>query len=107
MVARRSMPHDLIPLGDEAHGEGRLEEARLFFSLSVRAAREGVDRGALTTSLIGLGKVERDLKNNRAAIQCYREAVELCSRGPQRLAFADTLRHFADLLREDKAIAEA
>jgi len=61
----------------------------------------------LANSLIGLGQIERDLKNTGAALQHYTEAVDI-SRGPATpLRLAHTVRHLADIFREDGSIESA
>ena len=54
-----------------------------------------------------MGQIERDLDNNNAALQHYREAVGILKGRPNRLRFAQTIRHLADILREGGSAAEA
>lgn len=95
---------DLIRLGYQARREGRLAEARELFSESVRTCRENDDWDALASSIVGLGQIERDLRDTEAAIQHYREAVEIYRRGPDRLRLAHTIRHLADIYRGHGAL---
>ena len=103
------MPHtpaELMHAGYEARKEGRLKEARADFSESMRLSREGHDQSHLIRALVGLGQIERDLKNNAAALQHYREAADLCEER-HGVHFAHIIRHLADLLREERRLGEA
>jgi tetratricopeptide (TPR) repeat protein len=102
-------PNELITLGYQARREGRLEDARRFFAEAVelcRAARAG-DASLLASALMGLGQIERDLKNRDAALEHYREAVKLYRSGVDPLRFAHTIRHLGDVPREDGVMDEA
>jgi len=61
----------------------------------------------LAGSLVGLGQIERDLNNTKAAIQHYGEAVVIYRGGANPLRLAHTIRHLADILREDGALESA
>ncbi len=100
-------PNNLITLGYEARRNGRLQQAKDFFSESLGLSRSGNDRSGLASSLTGLGQIERDLKNHRAAIQHYREAVGILRDEPDQLRLAHTIRHLADLLRESGSLVNA
>ncbi|HKV78897.1 MAG TPA: tetratricopeptide repeat protein [Candidatus Sulfotelmatobacter sp.] len=90
-----------------ARQERRTERASQTFSEAVRLSRKAADPSLLASSLIGLGQTERDLNNNHAALQHYREAVDLLRTEPNRLRLAHTIRHLADILREDGSSKEA
>jgi tetratricopeptide (TPR) repeat protein len=97
---------ELIASGYEARKERRPEQAKEIFSKAVRLSRNAADPLLVASALTGLGQIERDLDNNNAALQHYREAVGILKGGPNRLRFADTIRHFAEL-REGGSAAEA
>lgn len=107
MVDSQQKSNELITLGYQARKEGRLKEAQEIFTESVRLSRNDGNRTSLAASLTGLGQAERDMKNNGVALQCYREAVEVLRSGTDRLRFAHTVRHLADILRHEKAYKEA
>ncbi|HTS34656.1 MAG TPA: tetratricopeptide repeat protein [Candidatus Solibacter sp.] len=107
MASLQNTPETLIPLGYQARRESRLDEARQIFSESVRLSREAANPTALAASLAGLGQIERDLKNNLVALQCYREAAQILRGGADRLGFAHTIRHLADILRHEQSYEEA
>lgn len=97
-------PDELIRLGYQARRTCRLEDARRIFAHSVGVCRETADPLSLGASLIGLGQTERDLKNSAAALQHYREAVDILRSGADRLRSAHTIRHLADILREEGSL---
>lgn len=98
---------ELIASGYKARKERLPEQAKAVFSEAVRLSRKAADPLLLASSLTGLGQIERDLDNNNAALQHYREAVSILKGEPNRLRFAHTIRHLADILREDGAPEEA
>jgi len=100
-------PHELISLGYQARRNAQPEQGKELFSKAVELSRAGPDPLALADSLVGLGQIDRDLKNNRIAIQHYREAVDIYQRQPDRLRLAHTIRHLADILREDGSLEDA
>ncbi len=101
-------PDHLIASGYRARREGRLGEAKEIFSEAVQVCREAdANPSVLAGSLAGLGQIERDLRNDRAAIECYREAVGIQRGHPDRLRLAHTVRHLADVLREAGLLEEA
>jgi len=61
----------------------------------------------LAGSLIGRGQIERDLKNNEAAVQHYSEAIALYRSSGHPLRLAHTVRHLADILRGMRSIESA
>jgi len=98
---------ELIASGYKARKERQPEQAKEIFSEAVRLSRNAADPLLLAGSLTGLGQIERDLDNNIAALQHYREAVGILKGESKRLRFAHTIRHLADLLREGGSFAEA
>src|SRR5215467_13621045 len=100
-------PEELIQLGYQCRREGRLREAKRRFAESVELCRGGTDPTLLAGSLIGLGQIERDLKNNEAAVQHYSEAIALYRSSGHPLRLAHTVRHLADILRGMRSIESA
>jgi len=98
---------ELIASGYKARKERQPEQAKEIFSEAVRLSRNAADPLLLAGSLTGLGQIERDLDNNIAALQHYREAVGILKGESKRLRFAHTIRHLADILREGGSFAEA
>ena len=98
---------ELIASGYKARKGHRPEQAKEVFSEAVRLSRKTADALLLASSLTGLGQIERDLDHNDAAVQHYREAVGILKGEPDRLRFAHTIRHLADILREDGSPEEA
>jgi tetratricopeptide (TPR) repeat protein len=102
-----SVPDDFITSGYEARREGRLEDARRLFAKAVESSRGLAEQALLAKSLTGLGQIERDLKNNAQALQRYREAASIYRSLPDQLRFAHTIRHVADILRNEGSIEQA
>src|ERR1051325_3598995 len=100
-------PHELIALGYRARRDGRLQQAKEIFFKSVALCRKRSDPEALARSLAGLGQIERDLNNTSVAIQCYEEAVAIYRSQSVPLRLAHTIRHLADILREEGSLEEA
>lgn len=103
----RYTPDELIAMGYQARRAGRLAQAQDIFSKAVGLCRETDDVPLLASSLSGLGQIERDLKNTRAALQHYSEAVGICRRVADPLRLAHTIRHLADILRGEGSIEQA
>jgi hypothetical protein len=59
-------PDMLIQLGNQARREGRTSDARQFYSQAANLCRAAGDRKLLASSLVGLGELERGLKNRAA-----------------------------------------
>jgi len=102
-----SVPDALITSGYEARRAGRLEDARRLFAKAVESSRGLAGQALLAKSLTGLGQTERDLKNNAQALQRYREAASIYRSLPDQLRFAHTIRHVADILRNEGSIERA
>ena len=100
-------PEDLIRQGYQARRDGHLAKAKEIFSESVGLCRGANGQQWLASSLAGLGQIERDLKNTAAALQHYREAVEIYRQGVLPLQLAHTIRHLADILRGNGALESA
>jgi tetratricopeptide (TPR) repeat protein len=100
-------PEELIASGYKLRKERRPEEAHEIFSEAVQLSRKAINPALLASSLVGLGQIERDLKNSDAALQHYREAVDILRSEPNRLRFAHAIRHLADILREDSSPKDA
>jgi tetratricopeptide (TPR) repeat protein len=94
----------LINSGRRARKEGRLEDARRFFCEAVGLSSGHADQAK---SLIGLGQIERDLKNNAEALRHYRKAADIYRSLADPLRLAHTIRHVGDILRSEDSIEEA
>ena len=95
-------PEALIEEGYKARRAGRPEEARQLFREAVELCRAAGNPEPLSRALKGLGQMERDLKNNLEALRHYREAAEIDRGLPDPLRFAHTIRHVADILRNER-----
>ena len=93
---------ELLARGHVARGEKRLKEARDCFAQAVDAYRKTDDKKLLADALCRLGQIERDLGNGGEALKHYGAAVELLRNLGAPLALAHTVRHVADILREQK-----
>jgi tetratricopeptide (TPR) repeat protein len=97
----------LIVAGYKARAERRLADALALFKQAVEVGQAVTDQSLLAEALTGLGQIERDLKNNEAALLHYAEAAEIYRKldKPQRVAH--TVRHVADILRHEKRFQDA
>ena len=100
-------PADLIASGRKARFEHRLADAKEYFSLALSQSARTGDKLHTAQAHAGLGQVERDLKNNGAALKHYQFAVELFRKQENPLILAHTIRHVADILRSEKAFEQA
>jgi tetratricopeptide (TPR) repeat protein len=101
-------PDTVIRLGYDARREKRLEDAKQLFAEAVECCRvAAAEQAALARSLIGLGQIERDLKNNAQALQHYEEAANIYRRLPDPLRLAHTIRHVGDILRDQGSLDQA
>jgi tetratricopeptide (TPR) repeat protein len=100
-------PEPLLALGHEARREMRLEDARDLFAQAVAECRWGADPKLLARALKAQGQTERDLKRTTTALECYRHAASIEKGLGDELAWAHTMRHIADMLRERKEYAQA
>lgn len=85
----------------------RSQDAAQLFAEAVALSRASGDQGALARALVGLGKAERDLKNNAQAVLHYREAASIYRNLPDPLRFAHTIRHVGDILRNQGSVEQA
>ena len=93
---------ELLSRGHEARSEKRLTEARNYFAQAVDCCRKANDKTLLAEALCRLGQIERDLGNVGDALKHYGSAVELRRSQDSPLLLAHTVRHVADILREQK-----
>ncbi len=75
----------------------RPDDARRFYQQAVDRARHDQFQRELIEALKGLGQIERDQNDLKAALVPYEEAVELCRADVDALMLAHTIRHLADL----------
>jgi len=97
----------LIRSGYESRREGRLAEAKRYFSEAVELCRDAAQPELLARSLTGLGQIERDLRQPVLALRHYEEAAGIYRSLPDRLRFAHTVRHVGDILRDQGALEQA
>jgi tetratricopeptide (TPR) repeat protein len=100
-------PEPLMALGHEARRERRLEDARDLFAQAVAECRWGADPKLLARALKAQGQTERDLKRIMTALECYRHAAAIEKGMGDQLAWADSMRHIADMRREQKEYTKA
>ncbi len=103
-----SDPKSLIAAGYQARRENRLSEAKTAFTQAVHHYRDtDPENPQLAEALRGLGQIERDLGDIPAALQHHREAADLYRTLQQPLAVAHTIRHIADIQRENGDLTPA
>lgn len=95
-------PEPLLASGREARRQQRFDDARDLFAQAVAESRWTPDDGLRARALKGLGQAERDLRHYTTALKCYREAAAIEAEAGDELAWAHTVRHIADILRELK-----
>jgi tetratricopeptide (TPR) repeat protein len=100
-------PEPLLALGYEARRERRLEDARDLFAQAVAECRWKPDAKLLARALKAQGQTERDLKRTTTALECYQRAAAIEKDLGDELAWVHTIRHIADMLREQKQYAQA
>ncbi len=100
-------PEILMTNGREARAENRLEESRDLFAQAVAECRWVKDNTLLARALKGLAQAERDLQHPTTALQCYREAAQIYRALDDRLAYAHTIRHSADVHRGQNTLPDA
>jgi tetratricopeptide (TPR) repeat protein len=90
---------DLLQQAQRARREHRLEDAKrdLVAAVALRRKAGGQD---LARALTALGQIERDQRQNDAALQHHEEAVTIYRAAGEPLKLAHTIRHVADILRE-------
>jgi len=84
-----------------------MADAKDCFKRAADAMRNAGDKSLLADALCGLGQIERDQGNGKAALECYSEAVGLRRSGGDTPALAHAIRHVADILREQESAAKA
>jgi tetratricopeptide (TPR) repeat protein len=90
-----------------AKQERRLEDATDLFRRALAENGNGEDRGLQAVLYEELAYVERNLRDLEAAERHYREASEICRSLGNPLKTAHTVRHAADILREQGKLDEA
>ncbi len=95
-------PETLLEQGRSAKREHRLEDARSLFKEAL-GENASMDDLALRAKIYEeLAYVERSLRDLDAAQEHYRESSEIYRRLDNPLKTAHTVRHAADILREQK-----
>ena len=100
-------PEVLLEQARTARREGRANYARNLLRKALKESRGTQDQLLRAELHIWLGQVERDAHNLETAEQHYRSAAESLRslENPQKLAH--TVRHLADILREEGRLNEA
>lgn len=90
----------LLAEGYQARREHRLADARGHFAAAAASSRApGEPATMLAKALEGAGQIESDLGNAEAALDLYRQAVELYRGNGTPLELAHCVRHVGDILR--------
>ncbi len=84
----------------KAQQERRLADARSAWSDAVELSRQQDNQPELARALRSLGEVERKLHDGPGARLHYEEAVTVCRRVSDPLAFAHTIRHLGDVYHD-------
>jgi tetratricopeptide (TPR) repeat protein len=95
-------PESLLERGRIAKKERRLEDATDLFRGALMENSRGEDRALRAVLYEELAYVERNLRDLEAAERHYRDASEIYRSLDNSLKTAHTLRHAADILREQK-----
>jgi tetratricopeptide (TPR) repeat protein len=99
-------PKSLLDQARTAKKERRLEEAAELFRRGLTESLK--DEGAIRATLFEeLAYVERNLRDQESSQEHYRQAGEIYRSLGNPLKAAHTIRHAADLLREQKRLDEA
>lgn len=116
LVRSREMTNDpktLITEGQQARKEGRLLDAKAAFTQAVQLSRDHAaesprkEAPPLAQALSCLARVERTLREISASLRHYQEAAKLYRERNQPLMLAHTIRHVADILRENGDLTPA
>lgn len=83
----------------EARRENRPEDAKRDLIEAVALCRQAGDEIDLAKALTALGQIERDLRNNDAALKNYEEAAAIYRARGDVLKLAHTIRHVGDIHR--------
>lgn len=97
----------LIQSGYQASREDRPEDARRDFKAALELSRDHGTRRELSHALKGLGQIERDRGDLRAALHLYQEAVAVCREDDDVLWLAHTVRHVGDIQQDMGRIEQA
>jgi tetratricopeptide (TPR) repeat protein len=100
-------PESLLELGRNAKSEQRPEDARRAFSDALTECCGGEDGPLVATLYEELAYVERNLRDLESAGQHYRKASDFYRRLDNLLKTAHTMRHAADILREQNEREES
>src|ERR1700690_2527405 len=90
---------NLLQRALQARREHRLDDAKRDLVDAVALCRKAGGQD-LARALTALGQIERDQRQNDAALQHYEEAVTIYRAAGNPLKLAHTIRHVADILRE-------
>src|SRR5271156_1274894 len=85
----------------QARREDRQADAKRLLVEAVEMCRKGESRSDLAKALTGLGQIERDLHNNKAALGHYEEALAIYRAEGDALKVAHTVRHVGDIQRNE------
>lgn len=100
-------PESLLEQGRKDKKEGRLHDARRAFSEALADCHSSEDRLLAATMYEELAYVERNLRDLASAERHYRQASDIYRGLDNPLKTAHTLRHAADILREQKSRDES
>lgn len=100
-------PEILLEEGRSAKSRYRLEEARGLFQQALGQSAQSDDRPLRARLLEELAYVERSLRDPDAAREHYLQSSEIYRSLDNPLKTAHTMRHAADILREQKRTDQA
>jgi tetratricopeptide (TPR) repeat protein len=100
-------PDLLFESGKKQLAENHRKYARSLFRKALKEGKKSLDTAMRAELLRSLAKVDRDLGFVEDARVHYAMAAEIIRTLNNPLALAHTLRHEADILREQKKISEA
>ena len=95
-------PETLLEQGRKEKREHRLEYARSLFRMAIRESRKSDNQALRATLYEELGYVERNLRDLESSQKHYCQASEIFRSLGNPLKTAHTVRHAADILREQK-----
>jgi tetratricopeptide (TPR) repeat protein len=98
---------DLIEVALRARSEHRLDEALAALTEAVELSRAASNQPRLAQALVGLGRIERDLKDSEPSLRHYTEAAKIYQQLGDSLSFAHAIRHAADMLRHEHRLQDA
>jgi len=91
----------LLKDATQARREERQADAKLLLVEAVEMCRKGESRSDLAKALTDLGQIERDLHNNKVALDHYEEALAIYRAEGDALKVAHTVRHVGDIQRTE------